>query len=63
MDMDTATTTARPEKAHGSRLGYLADKIAVKSEPGLTSAQLMVRSASREILERSETVLTFSIYS
>ncbi|KAL2875745.1 uracil permease [Colletotrichum sp. CLE4] len=42
MDMDTVTTTARPEKAHSSRLGYLANKIAVKSEPGLTSAQLML---------------------
>ncbi|KAK1993697.1 hypothetical protein LX36DRAFT_661282 [Colletotrichum falcatum] len=42
MDTDTATTTARPAKAHSSRLGYWADRLAVESEPGLTSAQLML---------------------
>ncbi|OHX00513.1 uracil permease [Colletotrichum incanum] len=42
MDMDTATTTARPEKVHSSKWRYWADKLAVTSEPGLTSAQLML---------------------
>lgn len=42
MDIDTATTSARPEKVHGSKFRYWADKLAVESEPGLTKAQLMV---------------------
>ncbi|WYZ45873.1 hypothetical protein EsH8_IX_000098 [Colletotrichum jinshuiense] len=42
MEMDTATTTARPAKASSSKWRYWADRLAVESEPGLTSAQLML---------------------
>ncbi|KAH9231123.1 hypothetical protein K456DRAFT_434729 [Colletotrichum gloeosporioides 23] len=42
MDIDTAITSARPEKVHGSKFRYWADKLAVESEPGLTKAQLML---------------------
>ncbi|KAJ0139871.1 hypothetical protein CTA2_1734 [Colletotrichum tanaceti] len=41
-DMDAATTTGRTGQAHPSKWRYWADKLAVESEPGLTSAQLML---------------------